>query len=69
MRTCTNAELEKFPQLDWLDLAPRMQPEIRSAVERALEFQDGSRLTRDECLLLANAEADDLLGLCKAPGP
>src|SRR2546423_8672185 len=66
MRTCTNAELEKFPQLDWLDLAPRMQPEIRSAVERALEFQDGSRLTRDECLLLANAEADDLLGLLVA---
>src|SRR5438874_1656328 len=66
MRTCTNAELEKFPQLDWLDLARRMQPEIRSAVERALEFQDGSRLTRDECLLLANAEADDLLGLLVA---
>jgi len=66
MRTCTNAELEKFSQLDWLDLAPRMQPEIRSAVERALEFQDGSRLTRDECLLLANAEGDDLLGLLVA---
>ncbi|HKW16490.1 MAG TPA: 5-amino-6-(D-ribitylamino)uracil--L-tyrosine 4-hydroxyphenyl transferase CofH [Terriglobales bacterium] len=62
MRTCTNAELEIFPQLDWLDVAPRMDSAIRSAVERVLETQTGSLLTRDECLLLANAEGDDLLG-------
>src|ERR1700726_1654791 len=66
MRTCTNAQLENFPQLDWLDIAPRMQSEIRGAVERVLELPDGTALTRDECLLLANAEGDDLLGLLVA---
>src|ERR1700686_1671410 len=66
MRTCTNAQLENFPQLDWPDIAPRMQSEIRRAIERVLELPDGSALTRDECLLLANAEGDDLLGLLVA---
>ena len=62
----TNSELETFPQLDWLDVAPRMQPEIRSAIERVLELQEGSQLSRDECLLLANADGDDLMGLLVA---
>lgn len=66
MRTCTNAELENFPQLDWLDIAPQMQPEFRVVIERVLELQDGSTLTRKECSLLANAEGDDLLGLLVA---
>ena len=66
MRTCSNAELENFPQLDWLDIASRMQPESRGAAERVLDSQDGSTLTRDECSLLANAEGDDLLGLLVA---
>lgn len=63
MRTCTNAELENFPQLDWLDIAPQMRPELRTALERVLESQDGSQLAREECSLLGNAEGDDLLGL------
>jgi len=66
MRTCTNAELEHFPHLDWLDVAPQVRSELRAAVERVLESQDGSTLTREECLLLANAEGDDLLGLLVA---
>jgi len=66
MRTCTNAELENFPQLDWLDIAPQMRPEFRATVERVLELQDGSALTREECSQLANAEGDDLLGLLVA---
>lgn len=66
MRTCSNAELETFPQLDWLDIASHMQPESRGAIERVLDSQDGSTLTRDECSLLANAEGDDLLGLLVA---
>src|SRR5438045_5155784 len=66
MRTCTQSELENCPQLDWSDAAPLMQAEARSAIERVLETQDGSSLTRDECLLLANAEGDDLLGLLLA---
>lgn len=66
MRTCTNAELEIFPQLDWLDIAPQMRPEFRTAVERILESQDGSCLSREECSQLANAEGNDLLGLLVA---
>jgi 7,8-didemethyl-8-hydroxy-5-deazariboflavin synthase CofH subunit len=66
MRTCTNAELEHFPHLDWLDVAPQVRSELRAAVERVLESQDGSTLTREECLLLANSEGDDLLGLLVA---
>lgn len=66
MRTCTNAELERFPQLDWPEIAPRMQSEIRAAVERVLDAPDGSTLTRRECFLLAHAEGDDLLGLLVA---
>src|SRR5579884_2542815 len=66
MRTCTNTELENFPRLDWLDIAPRMQPEFRSTVERVLESQDGSVLSPQHCLLLANAEGEDLLGLLVA---
>jgi FO synthase len=66
MRTFTQTELENFSQLDWFDVAPLMQPAVRSAIERALETQNGATLTRDECLLLANAEGDDLLGLLVA---
>ena len=66
MRACTNSELETFPQLDWLHVAPRMQPAFRAAVERILESQDGSQLSREECSLLANADGDDLLGLLVA---
>src|SRR5207248_10616578 len=66
MRTCTNAELENFPQLDWLDVAPKMQRGFRGAIERVMESQDGSQLSREECSQLANAEGDDLLGLLVA---
>jgi len=43
-----------------------MQPDARSAIEQVLETQDGAALTREQCLLLANAEGDDLLGLLVA---
>ena len=66
MRTCTNAELENFPRLDWLNVAPKMQPDFRAAIERVLESQNGSALTCEQCSLLANAEGDDLLGLLVA---
>jgi 7,8-didemethyl-8-hydroxy-5-deazariboflavin synthase CofH subunit len=66
MRTCTPTELENVPQLDWLDIAPLMHEGVLSAVEKVLETQDGNVLTRDQCLLLANAEGDDLLGLLVA---
>ena len=66
MRTCTQSELEAFPQLDWPDIASRMRPAARAAIERVLETQNGASLTREESLLLAHAEGDDLLGLLVA---
>jgi FO synthase len=66
VRACTRSELEQFSQLDWADVAPRMQPEIRESIERVLETQDGSALSREQALLLANTEGDNLLGLLVA---
>src|SRR5260370_12184621 len=66
IRACTQSELETFPQLDWSDITSRMQTEARVAIERVLETQNGAVLSRAECLLLANAEGDDLLGLLVA---
>src|SRR5579863_1664257 len=66
MRTCTQTELENFPYLDRSDVAPLMQASTREAIERVLESQNGSSLTREESLLLANSEGDDLLGLLVA---
>ena len=43
-----------------------MTPLVRGALERVLDSQDGSTLSREECLLLAQAEGDDLLGLLVA---
>ncbi len=66
VRTLTNSELERFPALEWPDLAPRMQPEPRAALELVLDSQDGGVLSRKQCLELACAEGDDLLGLLVA---
>ena len=65
-RICTRAELEHFPQNHWTDIAARMQPDARRAIERVLETQDGGSLSHEQCLLLANAQGDDLLGLLAA---
>jgi len=65
-RLLNNSELESFPSLDWSDVAPRMTHESRATLEQVMEAQDGAGLTREQCLLLAHAEADDLLGLLVA---
>lgn len=62
----TNSELESFPSLEWSEIAPRLTSESRAALERVLESQDGGVLSREQCLMLANAEGDDLLGLLVA---
>src|SRR2546425_11773796 len=59
-------ELESFPLLDWHDVAPHVSPQIRTALEHVLEIQDGSVLSREQSLALANAEGDDLVGLLVA---
>jgi 7,8-didemethyl-8-hydroxy-5-deazariboflavin synthase CofH subunit len=65
-RTIAQSELERLPQLDWLAIAPRLGRDVSQAIERVLETQDGSPLSHEQALLLANAEGDDLLGLLVA---
>jgi FO synthase len=60
------SELERFPSLEWTDIAPRVSSSVRAALERALEILDGGTLTREQALLLAHAEGNDLLGLLVA---
>src|SRR5579864_2374059 len=62
-RTCTRAELEQFHQLDWADVALQTRSEVRRSIERVIETQDGGTLSREQCVLLANTEGDDLLAL------
>ena len=65
-RILTQSELESFPSLEWSGIAPSMSPKLREAIEQVLESRDGNVLSREQCLLLANAEGDDLLGLLVA---
>jgi FO synthase len=65
-RTCTRAELEQFPQLEWGEVSPLAGSETRRALELVLERQDGAALSREQCRLLANAEGNDLLALLVA---
>lgn len=65
-RTCTRGELEQFPQLEWEQLAPKLQPGIRVTIEEVLEKQDSAVIQREEWLQLAYSEGDDLLALLVA---
>src|SRR5436190_902798 len=62
-RILSNSELECFPSLDWPDVAPHAQDPVRNALEQVLDAQDGGTLSREQCLLLAHVEGDDLLAL------
>lgn len=62
-RSLTPTELQSFPSLDWTAVAPSLSPLVREALEIVLTTQDGASLTRDQSLLLAHADGDDLLGL------
>jgi FO synthase subunit 2 len=65
-RKLTQSELENFPSLEWQDIAPRLAPDFRAALEQVLQTQDGSSLSREQSLLLANAGGNDLLALLVA---
>jgi FO synthase len=66
-RSLSTAELERFHELDWRDLEPRLSAGVRGALETVLETEDGGRITLDQQRLLAYANGDDLLGiLCAA---
>src|SRR3954470_9830193 len=58
--------LEHFGSMDWTDVSFRVSRTLRAALEQVLETRDGGALSRTECLALANAEDDDLLGLLVA---
>ena len=62
-RKLTQSELEDFPSLDWSNVAPQMSNGPRTATEKVLQTLDGASLSREECVALANADGDDLLGL------
>jgi FO synthase len=66
VRELASSELESFPSLDWLEIAPRLTPAVRSLLEKILETQTGADLSREESYTLANADGDDLLGLLVA---
>ena len=66
IRTLTQSELESFPSLEWPDIVARISLETRAALDQVLETQDAGHLSREQCLLLANVEGDDLLGLLVA---
>ncbi len=65
-RVLTQSELESFPSLEWTDIAPRMSRNLRTPLDHVMETSDGGVLIRGQCLTLANAEGDDLLGLLVA---
>jgi FO synthase len=50
----------------WDDIRRRVSPAVGAALENILASLDGSALTRDDCLLLANCSGDDLFGLVVA---
>ena len=65
-RSLTTFELEHFRELEWPEVLPRLSPAVGEALERVLQGRDGGVLSRQQCLLLARAEGDDLLGLLLA---
>src|SRR6266853_5093698 len=61
-----SSELEKFPALTWDEIAPQASAEIRNALERTLETQDGACLSDEERYALANCDGANLLALLVA---
>lgn len=62
----TRQTFSELGQLRWAEAAPRASAGVREALETALESREGSRLRREQCLLLAETTGDDLLALAVA---
>ena len=60
------SELEHLTSLTWDDVAPRADAEIRAALERVLERQDGACLSDEERRALAHSAGADLEALVAA---
>jgi len=65
-RVLSDSELEDFPRLEWPAVAASASAKLRAALEQVMSSQDGGTLSREQCLLLANTEGDDLLALLVA---
>ena len=65
-RTLAPSELEAFPSLEWDEICGKIGSDSRAALEQVLQSQDGGVLSRKQCLVLANSDGDDLLGLLVA---
>ena len=51
---------------NWHDVQRRVSAPVLAAIEKVMTSLDGGVLTREECLVLANSEDDDLFGLVVA---
>src|SRR5437763_12528383 len=64
-----NFSSERFLErraLGYDTIAPRLSPQVASALTKVLDSRNGDSLSRQECLLLAECKGDDLLGLLVA---
>jgi 7,8-didemethyl-8-hydroxy-5-deazariboflavin synthase CofH subunit len=65
-RALSDSELENFSTLEWPAIAANASSELGNALDQVMASQDGGVLTREQCLLLANAQGDDLLAMLVA---
>ncbi len=65
-RVFSESELENFGSLEWTEIAPRLGANVREVLETVLSEQDGGALSREQALLLANCQGDNLVGLLVA---
>ena len=65
-REISLSELHDFHALNWSDISSGLSTDIRSAIEKVLEAQDGGVLSLEESYALANCAGDDLIGLLVA---
>src|ERR1035438_4846161 len=60
------ANQQTLQSVTWNDARQRVSSPVSTALEKVLSSLDGSSLTREECLTLANSTDDDLFGLVVA---
>src|SRR5664279_1071649 len=60
------ANQQELQNASWDDVQQRVGSPVRTALDKVLSSLDGSSLTRQECLTLANCSGDDLFGLVVA---
>ncbi len=62
----TSTELETFSSLEWCEVAPTLNTDVRTALERVLESQDGSVLSPGQCTLRDHSQGASLIGVLVA---